>query len=125
MAEIDETRLGHGEIWDVSGVGVSARCGDDLPLSQRRWPTQRLDGGRRMSHITALPVAAVAQLVERSVVVRVVVGSNPIGRPILLPYNLSSAADGPIGGSLVAPDAGSLDGLFGMRYYYFRNYRNI
>ncbi len=30
-----------------------------------------------------LQVAAVAQLVEPSVVVRVVVGSNPIGRPIL------------------------------------------
>ncbi len=39
-----------------------------------------------------LCVAAVAQLVEPSVVVRVVVGSSPIGRPIL--FHISPNGDG-------------------------------
>lgn len=50
-----------------------------------------------MTHITALLVAAVAQLVELSVVVRVVAGSNPVGRPILPSCNPDIAADIQVG----------------------------
>src|SRR5579863_6097880 len=41
-------------------------------------------------------MAAVAQLVEHSVVVRVVAGSSPVGRPILLRHALHGGAKCPV-----------------------------
>ena len=57
------------------------------------------------------PVAAVAQLVEHSVVVRVVAGSSPVGRPSLRPCGASPGEPRTIRRRL-SGEAEGVDGLF-------------
>ena len=50
-----------------------------------------LTGESQILHMTASSMAVVAQLVEHSVVVRTVVGSSPIDRPIT-PFDMNEMA---------------------------------